>query len=61
MERKPKGDFFSKHRSTDELAKLICKLRWIGLEDEALRIQRLLRRIPPEERPSVLIQPFSTD
>jgi hypothetical protein len=45
----------------DEWAKLIRKLRWIGLEDEAWRLQRALRDLPPEERGTVLGGPFSTD
>ena len=31
-------------RTPDELVNLIKKLRWIGLEEEAARIQTLLRR-----------------
>jgi hypothetical protein len=42
-------------------AKLIRKLRWIGLEDEARRLQLAVRTLPPEERGSVSAGPFSTD
>ena len=42
-------------------AKLICKLRWIGLEDEARRLQLAARTLTPEERDSVSSGPFSTD
>lgn len=42
-------------------AKLICKLRWIGLEDEARRLQLAARTLTPEERDSVSAGPFSTD
>ncbi len=42
-------------------AELILKLRWIGLEDEARRVQQALRTLPPEERETVSIGPFSTD
>ena len=42
-------------------SKLICKLRWIGMEEEALRLQRAVRSLPPEERGTVSAGPFSTD
>jgi hypothetical protein len=41
--------------------KLIRKLRWIGLEDEARRPQLAVRTLTPEERGSVSAGPFSTD
>ena len=44
-----------------ELAKLIRKLRWMGLDDEARRLQLVMRTLPVEERGSVSIGPFSTD
>jgi hypothetical protein len=47
--------------SPAELGKLIRKLRWIGMDDEALRLQRVMRMLPVEERGSVSIGPFSTD
>src|SRR5215472_18513034 len=37
-------------RSSWEWAKLIRKLRWIGLEDEARRLERAVSTLPPEER-----------
>jgi len=45
----------------DEWARLICKLRWIGLEDEAERLLRAVRSLPPDERAPVLLDPSSTD
>jgi hypothetical protein len=33
-----------------ELIKLIRKLRWIGLEDEARQLQAVLNRFPVEQR-----------
>jgi len=42
-------------------AKLIRKLRWIGLEDEASRLQTAVCRLPPDERGTVSAGPFSTD
>jgi hypothetical protein len=45
----------------DDWAKLIRKLRWIGMEDEANRLQQAVRALPPEERGTVSAGPFSTD
>ena len=47
--------------SPTELAKLIRKLRWMGLDDEARRLQLVMRTLPVEERGCVSIGPFSTD
>jgi len=44
-----------------EMAKLIRKLRWIGLEDEARRLQQVASTLPPEEAGSVSAGPFATD
>ena len=40
---------------------LMRKLRWIGMEEEALRLQRALLSLPFEERGTVSAWPFSTD
>ncbi len=48
-------------KSPGDWAKLIRKLRWIGLEDEARSLQLALRTLPAEERGSVSAGPFSTD
>ncbi len=42
-------------------ARLIRKLRWIGLEDEARRLETAVSTLPPEERCGVSSGPFSTD
>ena len=44
-----------------EWAKLIRKLRWIGMEDEACRLQVVVSSLPPDERGTVSAGPFSTD
>jgi hypothetical protein len=44
-----------------DMAKLIRKLRWIGLEDEARRLQRVASTLPPEEAGCVSAGPFPTD
>jgi len=49
------------HVTRGEMAKLIRKLRWIGLEDEARRLQRVASTLPPEEAGSVSTGPFATD
>jgi len=48
-------------RSSREWAKLIRKLRWIGLDDEARRLELAVSTLPPEERGTVSVGPFSTD
>ena len=42
-------------------ANLIRKLRWIGLEDEAERLQIAVSNLPADERGTVSAGPFSTD
>jgi hypothetical protein len=44
-----------------EWARLIRKLRWIGLEDEARRLEHAVSTLPPEERGTVSVGPFNTD
>jgi hypothetical protein len=44
-----------------EWAKLIVKLRWIGLEDEARHLQQALSTLALEENGIVAVGPFSTD
>jgi hypothetical protein len=62
MERTPTGDpHVVTHEPIGELAKLIRKLRWIGLEDEAQRLQRVANTLPPEERGTVSAEPSATD
>ena len=52
---------FIDRQSLHEWAKLIRKLRSIGLEDEARRLEQAVSTLPPEERGSVSAGPFSTD
>jgi hypothetical protein len=44
-----------------DLAKLIRKLRWIGMEEEAHHLQMAVCSLPPHERYAVLAAPFNTD
>ncbi len=55
------GDARPTQRAPGEWAKLIRKLRWIGLEDEAQSLQRAVSTLPTEERGSVSVGPHSTD
>jgi hypothetical protein len=41
--------------------RLIRKLRWIGLEEEARCLELAISTLPPEERGSMLAGPLSTD
>jgi hypothetical protein len=41
--------------------RLIRKLRWIGLEKEAERLEFAVSTLPPEQQGSVSCGPFSTD
>ncbi len=42
-------------------ARLLRKLRWIGLEDEARRLEFAVSTLPPEERHGVFLDTSSTD
>jgi len=44
-----------------ELIKLIRKLRWIGLEEEARQLQAILNRFPPEQRAVIPGTPVDCD
>ena len=48
-------------RLSEDIAKLIRKLRWLGLEDEARSLQMAASTLPPDERGTVSLGPFSTD
>jgi hypothetical protein len=61
MEHACGNNVTSLDRSSHEWARLIRKLRWIGLDDEARRLELAVLTLPPEERGSVSAGPFSTD
>ena len=48
-------------RELDEHTKLIRKLRWVGREDEAKRLQQTLRITPAEDRRAVGAHALSAD
>ena len=41
--------------------RLIQKLRWIGLDDEAARLESAISLLPPEERCEPIFAPAETD
>jgi hypothetical protein len=47
-------------KSSQEWAKLLRKLRWIGMEGEARRLELALSTLPPEDR-AVATEPHGTD
>lgn len=46
---------------SQQCMQLILKLRWIGLYDEADRLERAARGLAPDDRGTVLADPASTD
>ena len=46
---------------SDECTRLIRKLRWIGLDEEADRLQQAVRGRGPGQKGTVCAGPFSTD
>lgn len=46
---------------SNDWTKLIRKLRWIGMEEEANRLQEAVRTVPPDLRDTVSAEPLSTD
>jgi hypothetical protein len=62
MEQMRESNVISMHqRPSSDWARLIRKLRWIGLEEEARRLELAVSTLPPEARGSVSVGPFSTD
>lgn len=67
MESKPQVPFemsqfgMSQPPTSAELIKLIRKLRWIGLEEEARQLQVALDRFPPDQRAVLPGTPIDCD
>jgi hypothetical protein len=53
--------FSNEQRASSELVKRIRKLRWIGMEEEAHKLQASLSEIPPDERATVSASLPNTD
>lgn len=51
----------SEVRTTNEMVKLIRKLRWIGMDDEAQKLQRELAEREGTATDSVVATPRDTD
>jgi hypothetical protein len=49
------------HLPCDDLTKLIRKLRWMGMDDEAKRLQLLARTLPPDRQGSIFAEAPETD
>jgi hypothetical protein len=61
MEQACENKVVSINPESRDWARLIRKLRWIGLDEEARRLEQVVSTLPPEERGSVSVGPFSTD
>jgi hypothetical protein len=61
MEQARADNVIDMPQQPNDWSKMIRKLRWIGMEEEAIRLQRAVRSLPPEERGTVSAGPFSTD
>jgi hypothetical protein len=61
MDQMQSTDGIPAHPQPQDRAKLIRKLRWIGMDDEARLLERATDSLPPDERGTVSAGPFSTD
>jgi hypothetical protein len=61
MERRLADELPCEIEARYALARLIQKLRWIGMEHEARRVEFMLAEVPSGKRSSVLNDPLSTD
>ncbi len=59
-QQKP-SDVSAEQRTSNELVKLIRKLRWMGMEEEAERVQTKLAQCGVQPADSVLATPRETD
>jgi hypothetical protein len=60
MQRVWQESSIPREKRSQEWAKLVRKLRWIGMEDEARRLELALSTLPAEER-AVSADPPGTD
>jgi hypothetical protein len=61
VEQKQPHEISSVHRASNELIKLIRKLRWMGMEEEAAGLQKELGQRRPADADSVLATSVDTD
>jgi hypothetical protein len=61
LKRQDHAAALAPQNTPDELVKLICKLRWIGMEDEAERLTNELTQHDAATTDSVVATPHETD
>jgi hypothetical protein len=61
LKRQDHAAILTPQSTPDELVRLICKLRWIGMEDEAERLTDELTRRDTAAADSVVAIPHETD
>ena len=62
MERSGEDDItFIAQKVPRDWARLIQKLRWIGLDEDAKRLESAVRTLPVEQRSRISVGPFNTD
>jgi hypothetical protein len=61
MEQVPSTEVIPANQLPQDVAKLISKLRWIGMDDEARRLQTAVARLPSDVRGTTSAEPLSTD
>jgi hypothetical protein len=61
MGQLPSAEVIPANQLPQDVAKLISKLRWIGADDEARRLQTAVARLPSDARGTTSAEPLSTD
>ena len=61
LKQQKASDISADQRTSNELVKLIRKLRWMGMEEEADRVQTELAQCGVRRADSVLATPHKTD
>ena len=61
IEQKQPSETSAAPRASNELIRLIRKLRWMGREEEAAGLQKELRQRRPTDADTVLASPGETD
>jgi hypothetical protein len=60
-EQQKPSDGLAEHRASDELVKLIRKLRWLGMEEEAKKVENQLTQCDVPAADSVVARSRETD
>ena len=61
LKQKKLQDVLAEQRSSDELVKMIRKLRWMGMDDEAEKVETKLANFEVEPADCVLVSSRETD